>query len=318
VKECVQSILAQSLPQFNLHILDNASNDGTLEWLGSINDYRIVIIPSEKPLSMEENWGRIMSIPRNEFMTIIGHDDILDKEYLARMEKLIREDPSASLYQSHFRFIDDNGKMIRSCKPMESRQTAPEFLEAILQDKLDTMGTGYLMRSSDYDRVGGIPPYPNLLFADHALWISLCRVDHEATTREESFSFRLHRSVSRNTAAAQYIKAYFLFIGYLKELADQDEALNKIIRANIISYMNYYCRSLTHRLLKTPVSQREGWTIESFIRKCKEFAGILVPGNDWDPYAQSNIRLARRIDNNTALRSLYLLFRRVYKKPIYS
>jgi glycosyltransferase involved in cell wall biosynthesis len=33
VKECVQSILAQSCPDFNLHILENCSTDGTAEWL---------------------------------------------------------------------------------------------------------------------------------------------------------------------------------------------------------------------------------------------------------------------------------------------
>src|SRR4029078_5164379 len=110
VKECVQSILSQSFSQFNLHVLDNYSTDGTLEWLSSLKDERIKIYPAERFLPMEENWQRILSIPRNEMMTIIGHDDLLDSNYLASMDAFIQKHPDASLYQAHFRFIDQQGK----------------------------------------------------------------------------------------------------------------------------------------------------------------------------------------------------------------
>jgi glycosyltransferase involved in cell wall biosynthesis len=56
VKDCVSSILAQRLSAFNLHILDNYSTDGTLQWIESLNDSRIIIYPTKKPLSIEENW----------------------------------------------------------------------------------------------------------------------------------------------------------------------------------------------------------------------------------------------------------------------
>ena len=56
---------------------------------------------------------------------------------------------------------------------MDEKQTAAEFLHSLFIDSIDTMGTGYMMRSKDYDAVGGMPAYPNLLFADHALWIKL-------------------------------------------------------------------------------------------------------------------------------------------------
>jgi glycosyltransferase involved in cell wall biosynthesis len=86
VKECVQSILAQSCPDFNLHILENCSTDGTAEWLQTLRDERIIIIPAEIPLSIEENWARILFIQKNEFMTIIGHDDLLESNYSSSNE----------------------------------------------------------------------------------------------------------------------------------------------------------------------------------------------------------------------------------------
>ena len=124
VHECVKSILAQSYSEFQLAVLDNCSTDGTSEWLESLHDPRIVIYPAEKPLTIEENWHRVVTIPKNEFITLIGHDDILDPHYLSVMDKLITRHPKASLYQTHFRYIDFAGRTIRRSKPMGARRAS--------------------------------------------------------------------------------------------------------------------------------------------------------------------------------------------------
>jgi glycosyltransferase involved in cell wall biosynthesis len=70
IKTCVQSILSQTITDFNLSILDSGSNDGTIEWLATINDPRVNIYLSDEPLTITQNWDRIKSIPRKEWMTI--------------------------------------------------------------------------------------------------------------------------------------------------------------------------------------------------------------------------------------------------------
>src|SRR5690349_11120594 len=95
VKECINSILSQTLTDFSLKVLDNCSTDGTPEWISSIQDPRISIHYSAKPLTIEENWFRITTIPKDEFMTMIGHDDILESNYLQVMEALIEKHPQA-------------------------------------------------------------------------------------------------------------------------------------------------------------------------------------------------------------------------------
>ena len=318
VKECVNSILSQSFHDFTLHVLDNNSSDGTVSWIQALNDERIEIYPSKDSLPMEENWGRIKSIPRNEFMTIIGHDDLFDKQYLAVVNTLIQKHPDASLYQTHFRFIDSNGEVVRKCKPMPETQSSAEFLKSILTNTLDTMGTGYMMRSSDYDKLGGIQPYPNLLFADHELWLGLTAFSYKATAGEECFSFRIHQSISRKSIAAKYIRAFFLFMDFLKEMKLKDQRINETVSGHISEYINYYCRSLSHRLLRTPVSEREGMSVAYVIEQCKKYADELAPGNQFYPSRQFNIRLAKMIDDHILWRKLYVWFRKIYKKPIYS
>src|ERR1700691_5530373 len=93
VKLCINSILAQTIPEFNFLVLDNCSTDGTAEWIRSLNDNRIILFPASQPLTIEENWSRIKDIPKNEFITLIGHDDILLPNYLETMGSLIDKHP---------------------------------------------------------------------------------------------------------------------------------------------------------------------------------------------------------------------------------
>src|SRR5687768_8107771 len=90
LKECIHSILNQSVNDFNVIILDNCSSDGTSEWISSLESEKIIIYRSDRPLSIEQNWSRIKDVPKNEFMTMIGHDDLLHSDYLQEMDALIK------------------------------------------------------------------------------------------------------------------------------------------------------------------------------------------------------------------------------------
>jgi len=318
VKDCVTSILAQTYEDFRLEVLDNCSTDGTLEWITSIDDERIRIYASDRPLTIGANWARATTIPKNEFITLIGHDDILDSHYLETMDSLIRKHPEATLYQAHFRYIDSEGSLIRHCRPMDEIQSASEFVAFILSGIIDTMGTGFMMRSAHYDREGGIPTsYPNLLFADFHLFINLTRLSYKATSPEECFAFRLHRSTTTLSGDNPYQEAYGLFIDYLEKLKEIDPHIQQIVTRYAMDFIRQYSKGLVHRLLRTPISKRGGRTVNDFLAQNAEYADRLVPGNSYRLDRDFSIRLARQIDSNPIFRNLFLAFKRIYSRPIY-
>jgi glycosyltransferase involved in cell wall biosynthesis len=317
LKACVESVLSQTETDFNFHILDNCSTDGTSEWLHTLKDPRVIIEPAERPLSIEENWFRITTIHKNEFLTLIGHDDLLDRNYLAIMNNLIDRYQSAALYQTHFRYIDANGTIIRKCKPMAMCQTPAEFLAFFLCNMIDSMGTGFMMRSKDYDAIGGIPLYPNLLFADFELWINLIKSSYLAVSFEDCFSFRLHQSTTTRSSDAKFQAAFKRFIYFLVK-QKKNPQFNQVVERYGIDFITFYTKGLAHRLLRTPKQKREGKTVETLIEECKSYADQLVPGNDFNPYKSYSVRLAKQIDSNAFSRALFLNFKKLYSKPIYS
>jgi len=310
LRECINSILAQSIPDFNLLILENYSTDGTTDYLSSLDDKRIGIFPAQSPLTMESNWKRIAAIDKNEFITIIGHDDTLHPEYLATMEALIAKHPDASLYQSHFQYIDAKGDLIRPCKPMEEVQNAAGFLECQMKRTLDSMGTGYMMRSSDYDALGGIPyRYPNLIFADYELWVRLIMKSYKATAREECFSYRLHENISKLTNGEAYKQAFGEYMLFLNDVKEQDIDIASTIDRYGKEMLLYFCQSLSHRLLKTNKIIRKT-SISAFINECRHYAELLIPGQSFSPLLKPGILTADLLDNTVGLK-LFGLYKKL-------
>jgi glycosyltransferase involved in cell wall biosynthesis len=247
VKECVESILNQSYPHFVLTVLDNASTDNTVQWISSMKDPRIRMIKSQRSLSIKESWARIKDEPKLEFMTMIGHDDILDSGFLEIIKDLILINPGASLYQTGSRLINDKGKAIRSCKPVPEIETAAEYLSARFTFKRDVSGTGYVMRSIDYDQVGGIFDFERLFFADDALWLSLSKKSWKASDVREAFAVRIHpqsESASLSNVWSSLLIGLNDFIEFLKEFIEEDKSSEEVYKALAPPFILAYHRNI--------------------------------------------------------------------------
>ncbi len=316
VKKCVSSVLCQTMNDFSLEVLDNCSTDGTLEWLKSLNDSRIRIYPSNKPLTIEENWARIVKIPKNEFMTFLGHDDLLDEDFLEVMDAFILKHPKASVYQAHFRFIDPNGKKLRSSKPMDEVQHANEFLAFFLSGMLE-LSIGQVFRSSQFDEVGGIPDYPNLLYADFELWMRLLEKGYKASNRKECCSYRIHStSTTTSSSKLKYYHSFLRLLDFFIELKQKDESYSEIFEKYAFDFLKGYSRSISHHILRIPKSQRNNVGVRTFLLEFKRRIDILVPGNDYSPMNQPSIKLGMIIDETPILNYLFLFFKRIYSKPV--
>jgi glycosyltransferase involved in cell wall biosynthesis len=229
---CVESILAQTYKNFELIILGGYSTDGTCAWLKTLEarDSRIKVIFSDRELGIEGNWGRILTTKKNEFMTIVGYDDLLDPDFLEVINETIEVEPGNDLYLTHFRLIDHEGKTIRNCTPIPKYETAADFLAARWGGARDSCGTGYVMRSTVYNEIGGIPNYPDLLYADDALWMSFMSNKPKITSHRVCFSYRYHSGSVSGSANLKFVfiglKNYFEF---LREMGKKNDELNYVV-----------------------------------------------------------------------------------------
>jgi glycosyltransferase involved in cell wall biosynthesis len=303
-------ILGQTLQDFNCIVLDNCSTDGTAEWIEGLGDSRVVVIRSERSLTIEENWRRILGVPKNEFMTMIGHDDVLLPHYLQEMDDLIARYPDAGLYQTHYSYIDQDGKFLRACLPMDEKQYAHEFLACQMMRTIESTGTGYMMRSVDFDKAGGMPTeYPNLIFSDYALWMKLMMGRFKATSVRDCFSYRLHLSLSRTTNGIAYQDAFGKYIALVYALMQEDVRVRLVVTRYGKDFLLYYCEALSHRMLKSPARLRMR-TVKEYVAICEGYAARLIPGQEFRPMERRGTRAAVWIDSNGLSRWLFRLVKR--------
>jgi glycosyltransferase involved in cell wall biosynthesis len=220
IKTAIESILNQSYPVHSLFILENYSTDNTLQCIQTFQDPRIHIVPSNQSLTIEANWDRIKALPLAEYMTFMGHDDILYPSFLEEIVSLIQQHPHARLFQTRQDFIDDQGNLLRRCQPVPFQETASEFIERVYLEREDVLGAGYVMRSNDYVKVGGIPTLPNLLYADVILWYRLTLLGYKVCSPLYLTGFRLHQ---QNTHRLSNLEVYYqACLQYLEFLETTD------------------------------------------------------------------------------------------------
>lgn len=316
--ECLHSVLAQTYPHYQLIILaDPTSNeDGALDAVKALQHPAIEIVDSAEDLDIIGNWSRIKDVSKTEFMTILGYDDLLYPNFLASILELIETHPDASLYHAHFDYINKDGQKIYPCKLLPEKLTGTEYLIKSLQDQISVMATGYVFKTADYIQVGGISTqYPNLIYADLQLWIDLAQIGYMATCPTKTFAFRIHASTTKISKDKILLEALIVFINYLKKISRKEATYQEAIHQYSGVFLEKTTKSIAHRLLRTPSKYRQGLRIQDMIK------ALRIQANELDvayhPEKIMSLKIAQVIEKSTVLSKLFLLFKSIYKKPIY-
>ena len=315
---CINSVLAQTYANYTIIVLtDNTSNnDGSIDYLHSLANPKIEVVGSHETLDILGNWNRIKEVSSSDYMTILGYDDILSPNFLEEINNLIEAHPTASLYHTHFDYIDKDGHFLGNCKPLPEQLTSDAYLALALDEQISIMATGYVFKTTYYKQVGGINiKYPNLIYADLQLWIDLANIAYLATSPKTEFTFRLHASTTKISKDKILMEALLVFLNYLKTLSKESLAFQNVISKHTSYFLEQTTKSIAHRLLRTPVEYRQGMRISDLVNSLKIKSDEL--GVAYHPEKIKSFQLALMIESSKILSGLFLLFKSIYKKPIY-
>jgi len=315
---CIESVLAQTYTNYKIIVLtDHTSNeDGSIDYLYALNNSKIEVVTDKGTLNILENWSRILTASHCEYMTILGYDDILHPRFLATINQLINEHNDASLYHTHFEYIDSNGNVLSKCKPLPLKLNSVDYLSMSLNDQISIMATGYVFKTEDYIKIGGIDTrYPNLIYADLQLWIDLIDLKYLVSSPEICFNFRLHASTTKTSKDKTLIEALMVFVTYLTKLKNRSTNYKQVINEHTGTFLEQTTKSIAHRLLRTPVDLRQGLTINEIVDKLSLKANEV--GVDYNPASIKSFRIAQIIEKSKLLSWLFIQFKRIYNKPIY-
>ena len=89
----LQSILNQSLTDFEVVLCDDQSSDQTVSIISRFGDPRVRLFRNETNLGLGRNWNRTLSLVRGKYVKLLCEDDLLHRECLSRQVEAL-EDPA--------------------------------------------------------------------------------------------------------------------------------------------------------------------------------------------------------------------------------
>jgi len=121
MREAVDSILAQTFPDFEFIIVDDASTDSTPAILDSYNDPRLVRLRNEDNIGLTRSLIRGLTPARGEYIARMDADDVSLPERLERQVAYLDAHPEVGLVAAPFVFMDEAGNEKTVSRPPTDR-----------------------------------------------------------------------------------------------------------------------------------------------------------------------------------------------------
>jgi len=146
LKECIDSILAQTYIDFELIIINDASPQNLDEIVNSYDSQKISYYKNETnfgALNVVDNWNKCLSYAKGDFFILMGDDDRMRPDYLQEFSSLIDKYPLCGVYHCRAVIINENSIPIQLTEPR------PEF-ESVYDSLLQRIKGNRLFFISDY------------------------------------------------------------------------------------------------------------------------------------------------------------------------
>ena len=113
MKQTVQSILNQSDPNWRLVVVDDGYPDDTLPgWFARLQDQRIEYQRNINNLGANGNFQKCLGLLTAKYCLVMGADDLLEPNFVERINDLIRVNPGISMIHPGVKVIDENNDFI--------------------------------------------------------------------------------------------------------------------------------------------------------------------------------------------------------------
>ncbi len=196
IGEAIDSILSQSLTDFELIVCEDCSGDNTAEVMAPYveMDERVKYFENSSNLGMVNNWNHCLELARGEYIKYVFGDDLLcSDQCLEKMAKILDENPEVSLVASSRKIIGNDGERITSWKffDLSGTHDGAEVIKRCLFDNMNYIGepTAVMFRKGQAQR-GYDLRYRQLV--DLEMWLYLLNQNKFHYIDEELCAFRVH------------------------------------------------------------------------------------------------------------------------------
>lgn len=234
IKDTIESVLKQSLADFELIVIDANSTDRTLEVISKITDSRIKIF-SYPQANVAVNRNRGFKHASGDFISFLDADDLWTLNKLEAQYKALVETDAVVAY-SWTNCIDESGKFLRKCSYVN--WTGDVYAKFLLDDFIGS-GSNVMIRRQAFIKVNGFDE--TLTNAqDTDLWLRLAALYNFIVVPEAQILYRIRtNSMSSDILGLEQSNLTVIERAFAHQKAKQFQYLKRYSLGNLYKYLSY-------------------------------------------------------------------------------
>lgn len=178
IGDCIRSVLAQTVEDWEMVIVDDGSDDGTADIAESFHDPRIVVLrrQHEGVAGLGSAYASAVARSNSPLLAILEGDDMWPATKLEDQLPLFN-DPAVVLAYGSARLMDENGHVYAShWHAPHGRVARNDPVGAILPALVDVdfiVAATVMVRGCALARIGGFVQPDGVPYVDHPTWLRL-------------------------------------------------------------------------------------------------------------------------------------------------
>jgi glycosyltransferase involved in cell wall biosynthesis len=253
IQETIESVLNQTFKDFELLIINDGSQDATLDIVERIKDPRLKVFSCPNAgVSATRNRG--ISLASGEYISFIDADDLWTPDKLEAQLRVLQENPKAAVAYSWTDHIDESGHFFR--QGPHSNFTGDVYGMLLLSDFVGN-GSNPLIRSQAFTEVGGFDE-SLIPAADWDMWLRLAACYEFFAVTSPQILYRISPSSMSSNVWRMEAESLQIIERVFAHAPESLQHLKKKCLGNRYKY-------LTFKVLEGPPERKKGLTAARFL-----------------------------------------------------
>ena len=244
LREAVESVRAQTMPDWELIVLDDGSTDGTVEWLAGLDDPRVHIVTAPHSGRIPQLRNQAIAEARTDWIAFIDSDDTWAPDKLARQLAFHAEHPAIRWSYTGRAMMDGDGEALPDTRFKVWRPVSGNITAKLLEHEAKIALTSVFMHRTLLSELDGFDE--RLAFcSDYDLWLRAAQRTECGVLGMPLVRVRVHRG--NTTRDHPEVNASFIDVYKKFGRASTSTEERRICRRQEAFYAVYLGRQLAAR-----------------------------------------------------------------------
>lgn len=273
---CIESVLEQTYPNWEMIIVDDGSIDGTGSIIGRYNDKRIKHLKQENLgiWKLNETYNRALNLAQGDLIAILEGDDAWPRYKLEEQVKIF-ENQDVVLSWGRKNTINDKNEIISfdlpSLKPF-MLMSQEEIIRNLLIYNFMQPCTVMIEKNALLS-IGGFLQYEDAPFVDYSTFLELSLKGKFYPSDRVMGYWRKHKAQVTTTQETEITKAFLISVDFYEKM---DLSLRKSVNFNIDDKSKFHEKMLNDQIA---VSSRLSLLNGNWDEAITQYKGVFRKGD---------------------------------------